>query len=109
MADLVISHYTEHAWVELVGDGGPVGSYDYTKCARCGAALSRWLGKGLRKAPDERIFYPNGSGLDLPADCDEADKIIKAHELGIKFGIMQAEGFRNEKKRLQGAGFKGIK
>jgi hypothetical protein len=99
----------EHVWTELVGDGGPVGSYDYTKCARCGAALSRWLGKGLRKAAPERIFYANGSGLDLPADCDEAERMIKAFEMGVKFGIYQAEHFREEKKRLSGAGFKKIK
>lgn len=68
-----------HDWKYNEHDGGSMGMYEVFECADCGACGG--LVDKLENLPG-RAFYPNGSGLKLPDDCDTARLIVAAFELG---------------------------
>jgi hypothetical protein len=78
---------TKHKWVIEEVDGGTLGTNDFWKCSVCGAGGGPvWplLPAGSKPKPPApgQAFLANGSGLELPDDCDTARAMIVAFKAG---------------------------
>lgn len=77
---------TAHTWAIVEVDGGPMGIGEFWHCAACGAGGgSVWP---TWPAPN-RQFLANGSGLELPDDCDQAKAMVEAFRKGYAYALQQ--------------------
>lgn len=99
-----------HLWEMEEVDGGPVGVNDFWRCKQCDAAGGPvWYYKdGPRKKDNDWVFYADGSGLQLTADCVESAALIQAH-FQKKVRDLVAEGFERELALRTGCAISTVK
>lgn len=67
----------EHIWIMVEINGGSIGSDDFWVCKKCDAAGGPVFPEvSIPKYPP---FYPDGSGLKVSDNCDEALEQIRDH------------------------------
>lgn len=87
----------DHVWEIETVDSGHLGLNDFWRCKRCDAAGGPALHyeEGVPVKRGDWVFYADGSGLQLTADCFESFGLVQAH-FQKKVRDLVAEGFERE-------------